>query len=442
MNVRASMIRVEASSITIASLVGSLKMDFNTPPTKPIEGLVVLPFEEIFSANGREQRYLVESDVRQYVVDARVHKLLMALQAGHQTWKSLATHYSELIGNCVTKEEVCKLISKLPGDWFEITLDRNRKTPFWVNFELISAGHARPLTNGLKYLFNRPLAIFVIAAFLCVEALALPFASTQIHGNNSAITNTLLIICLLVTSFFHELGHLSACARSGGKHGGIGAGMYWAFPAFYADVTQAWRLPPAKRVLVDVGGLYFQCFAVIAIGAYALVTGSSFCYQLLWLVTFTMLHTLNPFFKFDGYWLLSDASGLTNLHASVRKSLATSISSLMKTEITQPKVTTGYLKPTILRAYVFLSALYLFFVLSALFKEVRKLATQYPDFISDNFKKIGDALHSSDFALALRVGIEIAIGSFWPACIVFFLIAMSASMYKRMVRLREAVMHG
>jgi len=36
--------------------------------------------------------------------------------------------------------------------------------------------------------------------------------------------------------------------------------------------------------------------------------------QLVWITLFSMFYTLNPVFKMDGYWLLSDLSGLPNLH--------------------------------------------------------------------------------------------------------------------------------
>ena len=51
-----------------------------------------------------------------------------------------------------------------------------------------------------------------------------------------------LLIFMLVSSFFHELGHASACKYCGVKHGSIGLGLYLNFPVLYTDVTEIWKL--------------------------------------------------------------------------------------------------------------------------------------------------------------------------------------------------------
>jgi hypothetical protein len=42
----------------------------------------------------------------------------------------------------------------------------------------------------------------------------------------------------------------------------MGVGIYLVWPAFYTDVTDAYRLPRRSRLRVDLGGLYFN--AVVA----------------------------------------------------------------------------------------------------------------------------------------------------------------------------------
>ena len=62
---------------------------------------------------------------------------------------------------------------------------------------------------------------------------------------------------------FHEIGHAAACRYGGGRPGGMGAGIYMVWPAFYTDVTDAYRLPRRARLRTDLGGIYFN--AVIAV---------------------------------------------------------------------------------------------------------------------------------------------------------------------------------
>ena len=47
-----------------------------------------------------------------------------------------------------------------------------------------------------------------------------------------------LLVFMLASSFFHELGHASACKYFGVCHGGIGFGLYLNFPVLYTDVTE------------------------------------------------------------------------------------------------------------------------------------------------------------------------------------------------------------
>ena len=69
----------------------------------------------------------------------------------------------------------------------------------------------------------------------------------------------LLVLGLTVASAaFHEIGHAAACRYGGGRPGGMGAGIYVVWPAFYTDVTDAYRLPRRARLRTDLGGIYFN----------------------------------------------------------------------------------------------------------------------------------------------------------------------------------------
>ena len=75
----------------------------------------------------------------------------------------------------------------------------------------------------------------------------------------------LLVLGLDVASAaFHEIGHAAACRYGGGRPGGMGAGIYVVWPAFYTDVTDAYRLPRSARLRTDLGGIYFNAVVAVA----------------------------------------------------------------------------------------------------------------------------------------------------------------------------------
>jgi putative peptide zinc metalloprotease protein len=52
----------------------------------------------------------------------------------------------------------------------------------------------------------------------------------------------------------HELSHAAACVEGGGRCGPVGIGIYLVFPVFYTDVSDSWRLPRSRRIMVDSAG--------------------------------------------------------------------------------------------------------------------------------------------------------------------------------------------
>jgi putative peptide zinc metalloprotease protein len=189
-------------------------------------------------------------------------------------------------------------------------------------------------------------------------------------------------------------------------------------------------MSPRARVLVDVGGLYFQAFAVIGIGGYALLADDALAYRLLWLVTFTMLHTLNPFFKFDGYWLLSDATGLTNLHAQVRRTVVGIARRVCGLPAAGPASGQG-LRLIVLHVYTLLCGLYLVYVLYFLQGELTVTMQRYPPLLAAASAQAGLAFAAQDVVALARISGGVLVASAWPACLAVFGALMCWSLLKR-----------
>ena len=65
----------------------------------------------------------------------------------------------------------------------------------------------------------------------------------------------------------------SAARYGGARPGTIGVGLYLAFPMFYTDVTDSYRLDRRGRLRTDLGGVHFNAIAVVAAGVAYFATG-------------------------------------------------------------------------------------------------------------------------------------------------------------------------
>lgn len=170
------------------------------------------------------------------------------------------------------------------------------------------AGCLEPLTSRLAALAYGSLMVTAAAAMIFSH----PFRGAYAHlsaagGLVTAYALYLLALCA------HELGHATACSRYRLRPGDIGFAVYLVFPAVYCDVTRVWLLPRRQRVLVDVAGLLFETALGAAYVIGAAVTGSWVLGLAAIMVAGNMLWVLNPFGRFDLYWAISDALGITDL---------------------------------------------------------------------------------------------------------------------------------
>jgi putative peptide zinc metalloprotease protein len=144
-----------------------------------------------------------------------------------------------------------------------------------------------------------------------------------VHGGrlNSAfgyvlIHPVLLLVVLgltLLSTLFHECGHAAACRYGGARPGVIGMGVYVVWPAFFTNVTDAYRLGRAGRVRTDLGGVYFNAIFATGLAAVYLMTGYRPLLAAVLLVHIEMVQQLLPSLRFDGYFILADLIGVPDL---------------------------------------------------------------------------------------------------------------------------------
>ncbi len=129
-----------------------------------------------------------------------------------------------------------------------------------------------------------------------------------------------LFLVTAVMKAFHEYGHMALCKKYGGSVRRAGILLMIFTPMPFADTTSAWGFRDRwQRLLVGFGGMIVEVFlAAIAAVIWAksgsgLVRDLAFNAMLVGSVS-TLLFNLNPLLRFDGYFILSDLSGMANLY--------------------------------------------------------------------------------------------------------------------------------
>ncbi|HET8892178.1 MAG TPA: hypothetical protein VFQ41_24995 [Candidatus Angelobacter sp.] len=191
-----------------------------------------------------------------------------------------------------------------------------QKGYLYFKMKLLPHSLVYPLARLMGVLFWKPVFILLGSLILIAHVVAYFFLIPGRHLNINDIAGRPLLDVTLITilaALFHEFGHASALARNRCNHLEIGLGLYLRFPVLYTDVSEAWKFAPMQRVLVDIGGLYFQNICVIVLtGLFFWHPSPTYLYCII-LIDMSMSLSLNPFLRMDGYWLLADLFGIYNL---------------------------------------------------------------------------------------------------------------------------------
>jgi len=185
---------------------------------------------------------------------------------------------------------------------------------------VIPEGVSNGLGTAFRPLFVPPVVVAVLAAFVAGDVWL--FLD---HGVAQALRVAIyhpglflpLFAAVVASAAFHEIGHAAACRYGGGRPGRMGCGLYLAWPAFYTDVTDSYRLGRRARLRTDLGGVYFNAvFVVATLGAY-FATRSEPLLLLVVIEHFEIAHQLLPVVRLDGYYIVADLTGVPDLFARI-----------------------------------------------------------------------------------------------------------------------------
>ena len=278
----------------------------------------------------KEAPYLARRADGQVLQLPRLLYLVAENTDGRRSYEQIAEAVTQKFGRGVSEDNVRVLAdSKLrplgvlaARDGSSLKLERPNPL-LALNFK--TAVVPRGLVNALTTLFHPffwpVLVILAVAGFV-----ALDWWLFFVHGIAQGLRHLIdepvffLVVfgLVILSAALHECGHATGCRYGGARPGVMGVGIYLVWPAFYTDVTDAYRLGKGGRLRTDLGGVYFNAlFMLAALGLY-LLTHFEVLIAVILLLQFEMLHQFLPFLRLDGYYVIADITGVPDIFVRMK----------------------------------------------------------------------------------------------------------------------------
>jgi putative peptide zinc metalloprotease protein len=178
-------------------------------------------------------------------------------------------------------------------------------------------------TDKLKFMYcKNSIKILTLGCIFILSFYALNWNFLyNIDAFNISAYNIYLFYFLLSFGLvIHEIGHITACKLCNVKIKGCGIGFYLIFLQLFVKIdSDIWCCEKKEKLLIDVGGIYFQICYCLLLGMMHLITRNVTFFLTLSLNITYIIFNLNPFFRFDGYWILNDFFESTNFNAEFLK---------------------------------------------------------------------------------------------------------------------------
>lgn len=190
------------------------------------------------------------------------------------------------------------------------------KEMFNIKIQIISGQQINNIINKLR--LNNLLVInqnknHLLFLFISILIIGLIISLTVFFGASTVFFgNKISVFIVVIGILFHEFGHSLLAYLCGIGFRGIGFSFYLFFPVFYTNVSGIDLLNKKKRILINMGGLFFHALFLIFLGILYLINGNDTILLSYKMLSSLFLLNFNPAFKSDGYWALKDYSDLTN----------------------------------------------------------------------------------------------------------------------------------
>lgn len=182
---------------------------------------------------------------------------------------------------------------------------------------LLSSKNMEKAATLFSFMFNKHIMFVAIPLIISILAYFYFINTPTNFSNNIPFDFSWVLVCFVF--FFHEIGHASACSKFNVKASEIGFGFISFLPVMYANVSGAWYLDRRERMIVNFGGVYFQNIFSFFILLSSLLVQNEGLYFVSKAIFISTIYQFFPFYKSDGYWILSDLIREPNLYKKSRK---------------------------------------------------------------------------------------------------------------------------
>lgn len=211
-------------------------------------------------------------------------------------------------------------------------VEKNKSTLYnyiYFKIKIFGAQSIKKATKVLGLLFNKYVLMLLIPLGILFSFLLMGniyqdgIISNQVSFKESFTGFILIYSGITILGLIHEFGHASAAAHYKQPSDSIGFGFYIVFPVFYSDVSKIWNLDKWRRIVVNLGGIYFQLILnILFYFVYLNISNIEDKIVLKYFVfaNFILLgYSINPFLRNDGYWVYSDFFEIPNLTEKATK---------------------------------------------------------------------------------------------------------------------------
>lgn len=268
------------------------------------------------AGDDQDSRYVLQQGNKYYELSKETFDIISLLQQGREEADVISELQERKTG--IEASEMEALIDYLEAErLFEGQQESQKKrlSDMWGKKTLLTPEKISRLPS-FKFMFKTPvmITVFLLMSVWLIEVINKEcFFRTIGYLSGFSFGNYLLVFLIIVgISLAHETGHVMALRYHGCTPGDFGCGFYITFPSFYVDVSQANLLPDSKRVLVDIGGIYFQITVILLLVAANLWLQSESVAFACYLSALMAIVNLLPFTKSDGYFIFCDLLGSTD----------------------------------------------------------------------------------------------------------------------------------
>src|SRR4051794_28092846 len=281
----------------------------------------------------KEAPYIARRADGQVVQLAPLLYLIAEGADGVRTNEEIAAAVSEAIKRGVSADNVRQLVDErlrplgviAPADGSEPELQKiDPLLALKLRAALVPESVVNAITRLSNPLFSPPVIVVVLAGLAAMDVW-LFFSHGVAQSLREVLYSPALLMMMLglviLSAAFHECGHATACAYGGARPGVMGAGLYIVWPAFYTDVTDAYRLNKRGRLRTDLGGVYFNVVFILATAGAYFATGFEPLLIFIPLMHMEIVHQFLPFIRLDGYYIVSDMTGVPDMFARIKPTL-------------------------------------------------------------------------------------------------------------------------